>query len=320
MSAESSIQKLAIAGPLFAVIGVLCFSVNDVSIKFLSGDYALHLVVLFRSLFAFLFLLIIVVPLVGSGLAFRTSKLKLHIARGLCVVTANLTFFLGLAAMPLADAVAIFFVAPLLITIFSVVFLGEQVGPRRWAAIAIGLAGVLIMFRPGLGAFQPAALFPLVAATAYALVHILARKLGPTESAVTMAFYIQITFIVVCAVSGLILGHGRFDAGGDPSMEFLLRAWTWPALDDFPILIAIGLGTALGGYFISQAYRVSEAAIVAPFEYIAIPVSIIWGIVVFGEWPDLMAWAGIALILASGLYMAWREAVLGRRTRPHYRR
>jgi len=104
-----------------------------------------------------------------------------------------------------------------------------------------------------------------------------------------------------------ILGDGRYSGGSDPSLEFLFREWSWPVINDYYILVAIGAASALGGFFISQAYRVSEAAFVAPFEYIALPMAIVWGILVFGEWPDIVSYLGIALILGSGLYMIWRE-------------
>ena len=220
---------------------------------------------------------------------------------------ANMSFFLGLAALPLAEGVAIFFISPMVITIFSVIFLKETVGPRRWLAIILGLIGVIIMLRPGTEAFQFAAILPLMAAFGYATLHMLTRYIGRTESAAAMSFYIQITFIFVSILFGLILGDGRYSGGSDPSLEFLFREWSWPVLTDYYILVAIGAASALGGFFISQAYRVSEAAFVAPFEYIALPMAIVWGILVFGEWPDIVSYLGTALILGSGLYMIWRE-------------
>jgi len=144
----------ATLGALCATIAVVFFSINDVAIKFLSDGYALHQVVLIRSVIGVIVIMFMIAPFTaGWGIA-RTRKLPLHMLRGLCVVFANMTFFLGLAAMPLADAVAIFFISPLLITLASVVFLGESVGPRRWAAIAVGFIGVLVMMRPGTQAFQ----------------------------------------------------------------------------------------------------------------------------------------------------------------------
>ena len=285
------------------------FSFNDMAIKFVSDDYALHQVVLIRSLIGMVVLLAIIVPLEGGLSVLRTSRLPMHIMRGLCVVVANMTFFLALAAMSLVDAVAIFFVAPMLITVFSVIFLNETVGPYRWIAVAMGFAGVIVMMRPGSDSFQMAALLPLVAAAAYAGLHILTRKMGVTERAGTMTFYIMLTFIVVSALMGAAVGDGRFAGAGDPSLEFLLRAWVWPAPDDYLILAGIGVGSTFGGYLISQAYRLCEAGLAAPFEYTALVLAIFWGVVVFGEWPDATAWVGVSLIVGAGLFMLWREAL-----------
>lgn len=295
-------------GALAAIGAVFCFSVNDVAIKFLSGEYALHQVVLIRSTIGLLFLLSLIVPFAGGLRALRTRRLHMHLLRGLCVVFANMSFFLGLAALPLAEGVAIFFVSPLIITVFSVIFLREHVGPFRWAAVAVGMIGVLVVLRPGTAAFQPASLLPIAAAFGYASLHMLTRYIGKTESSAALSFYIQLTFIVVTAVFGLVAGDGRFNPGTDPSLEFLLRAWTTPALDDAFIFVAVGITSAMGGFLISFAYRTSEAALVAPFEYIALPLSIVWGILVFADWPDAITYAGIALILVSGLVIIWREA------------
>ena len=294
-------------GALCAAVSVVFFSINDVAIKFLSGGYALHQVVLIRSVIGLIVIVALIAPLTSGWAIARTKRLPMHMLRGLCVVFANMTFFLGLAAMELAEAVAIFFVSPLVITIFSVVFLGERVGPRRWAAIAVGFAGVLVMMRPGTQAFQYASLFPLAAAFFYAAIHTMTRAIGGTESAATMAFYIQVMFILVCVLMGLAVGDGRFGGQDDPSLAFLLRAWDWPLVADYPVFLLIGTGIAMGGYLISQAYRVAEASLVAPFEYLALPMSVVWGMLVFDEYPVLWDYLGMALILGAGLFSIWRE-------------
>ena len=301
-------------GALCATVAVVFFSINDVAIKFLSGGYALHQVVLIRSAIGLVIIVVCIAPFTaGWGIA-RTKKLPLHILRGLCVVFANMTFFLGLAAMPLADAVAIFFISPIVITLASVLFLGESVGPRRWAAILVGFLGVLVMMRPGTQAFQLASVLPLAAAFFYAAIHVLTRKMGGTENAATMAFYIQIMFIIVSLIFFVAVGDGRFGDHPDPSIAFLLREWVWPLPADYPVFAVIGLGIAVAGYLISQAYRVSEASFVAPFEYLALPMSVVWGMVVFDEFPDAWDYFGMALILGAGLFMIWRDAIANRAT------
>ncbi|MEM6637630.1 MAG: DMT family transporter [Pseudomonadota bacterium] len=304
-------QNRPLFGALCASGAVFFFSLNDVLVKSLSGTFPLHEIVLIRSLVA----ISVVVGLAACakhglrGLA--TQKLGQHMLRGFFVAMANLAFFLGLAALPLAEAVAIFFVSPLIITGFSVIFLGEKVGPRRWSAIAVGFLGVLVIMRPGTAAFQAASLLPIAAAVCYASLHMMTRKLGRTESALSLVFYIQIMFICVTTAIGLAVGDGRFAAQEDPSLAFFFRKWIWPEPGQWMLLAGIGLILTAGAYLISQAYRVAEAAYVAPFEYVAMPLAIFWGIAIFGEWPDTLAWFGILLIVGSGLYIIWRGRVAG---------
>jgi drug/metabolite transporter (DMT)-like permease len=295
-----------------AIAASVFFSVNDMTVKFLSGDYALHQIILIRSVIGMAVLMAVIAPLEGGWAVLYTKRLGVHIFRGLLVVVTNMTFFLALAVMPLADAVAIFFIGPLIITIFSVIFLGESVGPRRWIAVGMGLAGVIIMVRPGSTSFQFAALLPLIAAVGYAGLQTLTRKVGGTEKAGTLTFYIQVAFILVGTVMGLTVGDGRFAGTGDPSLDFLLRDWVWPSNGDWWLLLMLGTSSTFAGYFISQAYRLCEAGLAAPFEYTAMVLAIFWGFVVFGEWPDSVAWIGISLIIGGGLFMLWREAVANR--------
>jgi len=298
---------------IFCVVGaVTTFSSQDVAIKWLSGDYPLHQIILARASVALMFTLGVLVPLEGGLRILRTKRLTMHLLRGLAVVIANMTFFTGLASLPLAEATAIFFVAPLFITVLSIPFLGEKVGLRRIMAVLVGLAGVAIMVRPGGDTFQWAAILPLAAALAYAMLQIMTRKLGMQEKAATMAFYIQLTFVVVCATIGLVAGDGKFAGSDNPQLEFLFRAWVWPNQTDWLIMVAVGFSSGIGGYLISQGYRRSEAALVAPFEYVALPMAVFWSIMVFGDWPDAFSFAGIALILSAGLYTFYRETVRGK--------
>lgn len=301
------------------VIGILCalgatvaFTTQDMAIKWLSGDYPLHQIVLIRAVVGLSLTLALFVPLEGGYANLKTRRLPMHLVRGLTVVFANMAFFTGLASMPLGEATAIFFVAPLFITALSVLLLREQVGARRWLAVLVGLCGVVVMVRPGSDTFQWAAMFPLVAAFFYANLQILTRKLGISEKASTMAVYIQLTFIVVSGSIGLIAGDGRFAGSGQPAIEFLLRAWIWPSQDDIWIMAGIGLLSGIGGYLISQAYRIAEAALVAPFEYVALPLAVFWSVLIWNQWPDTVSWLGIALIGGAGLYVFYRETVRGR--------
>ena len=305
------IQRNNLIGAACALAAVICFSINDVGIKFLSTDYALHQVVFLRTLVGLTTFLAVILPFSGGLKVIRTRRLKAHLLRGFFVVFANMSLFLGLAALPIADAVAIYFISPLAISLMSVVFLGETVGPRRWTAIAVGFIGVMVIVRPGTSAFQVASLLPALAALLYGSMHMMTRKIRATESAATMTFYILLMFLTTSALFGLMLGHGRFAGGAHPSLEFLLRAWSPVRPGDIPIIAMLGVSGVTGGLLIGQAYRLSEAAFAAPFEYVAMPMAIMWGVTVFGTWPVPTAWIGIVLILASGLFLLWRESARG---------
>ena len=204
----------ALTGILFAIGGTLIFSVNDVSIKFLSGGYALHQVILIRAIVAMAFILAVIHWSDRGWSQMRTQRPTAHLLRVAIVMLSNVTYFTGLAVMDLADAVAVAYVSPIVITLLSILVLGEKVGPRRWAAVIVGMVGVIVMLRPGSGVIQPAALLVLISAVLYAAGNLLARHLGGTESAMTLSFYVQAGFIFVSLAMGAFAGDGpsRFPA------------------------------------------------------------------------------------------------------------
>ena len=304
-------RSQALTGILFAAGGTLIFSVNDMAIKFLSGGYALHQVILIRALIAISFILCVIHLSERGWSQIATSRPWTHLLRVAIVMLSNVTFFLGLAAMPLADAVAVAFISPIVVTLLSIIFLREKVGPRRWAAVIVGMVGVIVMLRPGAGVIQPAALLVLISAVLYAAGNLLARQMGGTESAMTLSFYVQAGFIVVSLSMGLWAGDGHM-ATDDPLWAFLFRPWIWPPMSDWPVFLATGLSVGIGGLMVTQAYRTAEAGLIAPFEYVGMPAAILWGILIFGTFPDTTAWVGIALICGAGLYVLWRETVVQR--------
>ncbi|WP_293577732.1 DMT family transporter [Phaeobacter sp.] len=306
--------RFKLIGILAAVGAALSFSVIDVITKFLSGDYPLYQVVMLRSIVAMTVLLSVIIPLEGGYRILRTRQPGLHMLRCLAVLFANLCFFTGLSVMPIAEAVAIAFATPLVVTTLSVVFLKERVGPWRWLAVVVGFLGILIIMRPGPGTFQAAALLPFLGACGYATLHVLTRQAGGKDKAATLSFYPTLGFLVVSAVAGLATGDGRYATPDSAVTSFVLRAWSWPTTDDWLLFLILGLAGSTGGYLVSQAYRQCEAGLVAPFEYIAMPMAVFWGVMVFDEWPELPVWVGSALIVGAGLVSLWRETRPNRTT------
>lgn len=299
-------------GILLILVGCICISIQDVLIKELSGDYPLHQMVFARSTIGILFSLVFV-QLEGGWQILKTDTPGLHLLRGLLVVMANMTFFTALAVMPLANASALFFVAPLMITLLSIPLLGEPVGPRRIGAVIVGFVGVLMMVRPGSSvADSVPGLFvlclPILAAFFYALMQIMTRKLGLRSKPSALAVYIQATFIVVSSLFWLIAGDGRFTEGvTDESLIFLLRAWVWPAGGDIWLFVSLGVLSGTIGYTLSRAYASADAAVIAPFEYSNLVLAVIWGWLIFGHLPGVDTWMGITLIMGSGIYVFLRE-------------
>lgn len=300
----------------FVLAGVAAISVNDVLIKQLSGGYPLHQMIFIRSAIGIVFSLMLV-QMEGGFAILRTRTPGLHLMRGALVVVSNLTYFAALAVLPLAEATALFFVAPLMITLLSIPLLGEKVGPLRLTAVSVGFAGVVLMMRPWDSETEVSRFIlflPVLAALTYALNQILTRRLGATTRASAMAVYIQGIFVVVSLVFYLVAGDGRYAVGVENgSVQFLLRAWVWPEGSDRWLFLGLGLNSAIIGFALAQAYRLADAAVVAPFEYIGLPLAIFWGWVIWGEVPVPVVWAGSALILGSGLFVFIRERFKSRR-------
>jgi drug/metabolite transporter (DMT)-like permease len=219
---------------------------------------------------------------------------------------------MGLAALPLADVESLRFSGPLIITLLSVVMLGEQVGPRRWLALAVGFAGVLLIVRPGAATFNMGSIFILISVLFYALNVMLTRRLRTTDSSATMAYYSSLVYLIaafVLAPLAVVVGE---PAGAHPSVAFLFRSWVMPTWVDGAIMLGLGLVWAGGMYCMARAYSLALASVAAPFEYLSMPINVLWGLVFWREIPTWTTIAGALLTLSSGLYVLYRE----RRGRP----
>jgi drug/metabolite transporter (DMT)-like permease len=216
---------------------------------------------------------------------------------------AYTSFYLSMAALPLAETVSIFFSTPIFITIFSATFLREKVEIRSWIAVLVGFLGVVIMLKPGSKMIDPAALLALLTAILYATASIITRKLGKTENGVSMAFYLAVTYIIFSAIFTLALNNIAVAPRTHPSFTFLFREWRLPSQGDLFIFMLVGLIAAAGFYFLAQAYRLAQPSTIAPFEYIAVPLSVIWGYLFFKDILEFQSVIGIILIVGSGLYI-----------------
>ena len=295
-----------IRGVGFLVLGILIFSLQDIAVKWIGGDYSVLEIVTFRSLIALPCTLLFFRYEGQRGLP-TTQRHKLEYIRGLFYFLSYTTHFMGLAALPLAEIAAIKFSGPLMITFLSVVWLGETVGPRRWLALLVGFMGVLLIVRPGLATFNMGAIFILISVLFYALAAILTRKLQTTDSSATMAYYSSLVYLIVTFIlAPLIIFVGEIP-DAHPSIAFLFHAWAMPSLLDWVIMSGLGLVWAGGMYFVARAYSLALASVAAPFEYVTLPINMMWGFVIWQEIPTLTTLAGAFLTLLSGMYILYRE-------------
>ena len=295
-----------VKGIAFLVSATLVISIQNIVIKWIGGDYSALEIVAFRSLVALPATLIFYRYEGQRGLP-KTENLKLQYIRGLLLFFSYTTFMMGLAALPLADIEAIRFSAPLMITILSVFMLGEKVGPRRWIALVIGFLGVLLVVRPGSSDFNLGSIFILLSVLFYALMVILTRKLQSKDSSATMSYFSSQVYLlaaVVLAPLPLLVGDLP---NAHPSIAFVLRAWSIPTFVDFLIMSGLGLIWAAWMYLMSRAYSLAEASVAAPFEYVSLPINIMWGFLIWRDLPTWLTIAGALLTLSSGMYVLYRE-------------
>ena len=294
-------------GITFILVGVSMFPLQDVVIKKLSGHYPLLQLVCVRCLVS-------VGPLAGlawweRGLAgLWTRRPWLHATRASLGVLSFTSYYMAIAALPLAEVAALAFAAPLFLTALSALILGEPVAHDRWLAVGIGFFGVLVVLRPGSGVFEPAALLAVASALCYAGSQTITRHLGRTESGATMALATTLVFLLVAVVSRVVTGDHGWGTGLHPSLAFLARGWVWRGWGELVLIAAAGLVACVGGYALVQAYRSAPASTVAPFEYVMILWAVLWGYVFWGDVPGPFTIVGVALTIGAGLYVANREA------------
>ena len=278
------------------VLATLSTTTQDAMGKWLVAAYPVVQVAWARYFIACLILVVLGLR-VGPHRLVRTAHPRLQLLRGVLVFSSTLCLWAGLRTVPLADAVAILFVAPLLVTIMAIPILGEEIGWRRWTAVAVGLLGVLIVLRPGAGLFRLDAAFILLASFNYALYQALTRKIAAQEDPYAQQFY---TAVVGAVVLTIVLPW--------QAAPVIASAWPW-----FILLGAVGV---LSHYLITTALACAPASVLSPFLYTQLLWATAVGWLVFNDWPDRTTLLGGAVIAASGLYVFYREAVRRARAQP----
>jgi drug/metabolite transporter (DMT)-like permease len=275
----------------------LMFALMDAGMKWIATSYSPFQVATLRSVAA---LPPVVLWMLARG---RTRTLlqvhwPLHLFRGVLGVGVMAGFVYGVARMPLSTAYAIVFVAPLMITALAVPLLGEKVGPRRWAAIVVGLLGVLVVLRPGTaGVATMPGLVLMISALSYAVAAITVRKLAQRDSPEAMVFWF---LVLLGAFSGTIAAFG----------------WRQVQPDHWWVVGTIGLSGALGQIALTHAFRLGEASQIAPLEYAGLVWVVLLDLAIWQVLPDGKTWVGTTIIIASGLYLIRRERVATAATRP----
>jgi len=276
-------------GIALILLSTVFLGCSDITAKYLSTSLPSIEITWIRFLtFALMFT---PVMLPSSPLyAMRTERLGLHVMRGAALLGSSLFFITGLGFLPIAEASATGFVAPLFVTALSILFLGEKVGMRRWFATALGLIGVLIILRPGTGAFHLAAFFPVVSAACWAGTLILTRMMSGREAVVTTMAYSSLAGLAILTA-------------------IVPFVWVTPSWTAIALGIFIGVASTAGQWIVVLAYRYGDASVLAPFSYSQLLWVSILGFFIFGEVPSLWTVVGAAFIVASGLYIAHRERV-----------
>ena len=276
-----------VRGALWMLAEAATITAMIASVRYVSANIPAHEIVFFRGLFG----LLVQLPwlLRTGGSAFRPALPKIVLLRSSFAITGMLFWFVALAAMPISDAVAIAFTAPLFVIVGAGLFLHETVGLRRWMVAAIGFCGALIIIRPGLDAVSPMVLFVLLAALSNASVQVTTRRLARVVSGAAVTFHMNLMLVPVALV-------------------FALPGWVTPAWADLPWLAAIGLFGTLAHIFLTRAMAAADASLMAPVDFSRLLFAALYGWVLFREASDGWTWLGAAVIFSAVTYITRFES------------
>jgi len=274
-------------GLALMAFGFFMFSLGDVQAKFLTGELHPIQIVWTRQL-GLLVGVVFLVAAKGPSL-FVTTRPLLQVLRGLLAAASAALFIFGVKYVPLADAAAVTFVAPFIVTILAALMLREKVGLRRWTAVLIGFIGAMIVIRPGLGLVHPAVLLILAGATAFALRQIVSRRVATHDRTMTTVAYTATVGVVVLTVPLPL-----FWSTPESALQWLLLA-------------GMAVAAAIGEVSVIRALEIGQAMVLAPMHYTIMIWATFWGWLVFDQLPDRWTWLGTAIIISTGLYIVARE-------------
>lgn len=310
MQVKSGLSATASSGAMILVFGLFLFSIQDVIIKLFSDQYSVLQIVFIRGVVA-LSVITLLIKLLWRDIAFLSNKPLASFARGFAGFCSYTSFYLAIAAMPLAEVVAILFTMPLFVTAMSTLVLGEKVGFRRWSAVLIGFIGILIIVSPKGELNALAVLLAFIAAISYAIQTIITRYLSPYDQPLTMAFNSMLVFTGASGLLSLLLLGGMAQLPSEHvSLAFLSRDWIMPENADLGLMIFLGFNAAAGFYCLSKAYCLSEASAIAPYEYTYIIWAIVFGFVFWNEVPAATTMLGVIILVSSSFYIWSRERQL----------
>ncbi|MFT5260420.1 MAG: drug/metabolite transporter (DMT)-like permease [Saprospiraceae bacterium] len=296
-----------IKGIFLVSFGLLLFAIQDSVIKSFSDQYAVLQIVFIRSA-AGVFVLLIGIAIFAGGAGLKSHNVIPQIMKYGLSFGAYLCYYLALADLPLAETATITFLSPLIVTALSAIIFKEHVGLHRWGAVVVGFFAIILVVGPQGHFGNPAVLFALTAAFAYALSIIATRFLDARDSAITSAFYgswVHCILAIVCTM--VITVFFKDNTSTSPSVQFLTRDWLWMDLNHFLLLAALGVMISFGLYCLVKAYRIIPFSLASPFEYTYILWSVILGYLMWGDVPQSNTLVGIVLLVISNLYILQRE-------------
>ena len=296
------------------VCGACLFaSTGDVAVKTLSDGYPIHQLLAFRCIVALPILLFILQKSSGFA-ALATRHWPKALLRSAMLCLGFVCFTLAIAAMPIADAIAIYFTMPFFVAALSPLILGETTPRHRWLAIICGFAGVIVMNGFSRGLLEPAVLLAMASAAFYATGQMLGRRYALIVPVPVLAFYQNIFYLTVALAMAAIFLLLPETTGMHRSLAFLAHAWSMPSGFDAILMVLIGICACGGMMLFATAYKTAEANYVAPFEYSGMIWALIYGYVIFRDVPDHWMALGAAIVVVAGIFMIWSDARVSRQT------